>query len=106
MTNPSIVNGANGKPVVQTVAGESKKELLKSKPSMVEKNAKEKLNKTAMRNPVLLIVNGANGEPVAQIVAMETKKERLKSKPSMVGKNVKVKLKETAMKDHVVEQFL
>ena len=88
MTNPSIVNGANGKPVVQTVAVESKKELLKSKPSMVEKNAKEKLNKTVMRNPVLSTVNGANGEPVAQTVAMESKKELLKLKPSTVGKNV------------------
>ena len=54
---------------------------------MVEKNAWEKLNKTAKRNPVLSTVNGANGELVAQIVAVESKKELLKSKPCMVEKN-------------------
>ena len=75
MMTPLIVSGANGEPVAQTVAVESKKELLKSKPSMVEKNAQEKLNKTVLRNPVLSTVNGANGEPVAQTVAVESKKE-------------------------------
>ena len=53
LTNPLIVNGANGEPVAQTVAVESKKELLKSKPNMVDKNAKEKLKETAMKNLVL-----------------------------------------------------
>ena len=45
-------NGANGEAVVQTVVMESKQELLKLKLNMVDKNAKEKLKETAMKDPV------------------------------------------------------
>ena len=50
---PSIVNGANGEPAAQTVAVESKKELLKSKPSMVGKNAQVNHKETALKDHVV-----------------------------------------------------
>ena len=46
---PLTANGANGEVVVQSVVMESKKELFKSKPNMVDKIAKEKLKETAMK---------------------------------------------------------
>ena len=50
---PLTANGANGEVVVQSVVMESKKELFKSKPNMVDKIAKEKLKETAMKDRVL-----------------------------------------------------
>ena len=86
MRNPvlSTVNGANGEPVAQIVVVESKKELLKFKPNMVEKNAQEKINKTVMKNPVLLIVNGANGTPVALHAVQGIRTGSLSNKPNTV----------------------
>ena len=49
---PLTANGANGEAVVQTVVMESKQELLKLKLNTVDKNAKEKLKETAMKDPV------------------------------------------------------